>query len=172
MPRLTTSNPKYQKHRASGQAVVTLNGRDFYLGPHGTQASRDEYDRLIGEWLQNGRRLQQSTAAAPADLTVVELVAAFWEHAQSYYHQPGGHTGELGSIRLALAYLKRLYGRAEAAAFGPLALKTVRQAMVDAGWSRRYVNRQVDRLRRVFRWAAEQECCRRRCTKGCGPCLA
>jgi hypothetical protein len=51
MPRLTASNPKYQKHRASGQAVVTLDGRDFYLGPHGTQASRDEYDRLVGEWL-------------------------------------------------------------------------------------------------------------------------
>ena len=32
--------PKYRKHRASGQAVVTLNGRDIYLGPHGTKASK------------------------------------------------------------------------------------------------------------------------------------
>jgi hypothetical protein len=25
--------PTYRKHRASGQAVVTLDSRDFYLGP-------------------------------------------------------------------------------------------------------------------------------------------
>jgi len=55
MPKLSDSLPKYRKHRATGQAVVTLSGRYFYLGPHGTRASRLEYDRLIGEWLQNGR---------------------------------------------------------------------------------------------------------------------
>lgn len=49
MPRLTNSLPKYRKHRASGQAVVTIAGRDCYLGPHGTKASRLEYDPLINE---------------------------------------------------------------------------------------------------------------------------
>ncbi len=29
MPRLINSVPKCQKHRASGQAVVTLDGQDF-----------------------------------------------------------------------------------------------------------------------------------------------
>lgn len=43
--------PKHAKHRASGKAVVRLNGVDHYLGPHGTKASKIEYDRLIGEWL-------------------------------------------------------------------------------------------------------------------------
>ena len=47
MPRLTKSVPKYRKHRASGQAVVTLSGVDHYLGPRGTKASRIEYDRLV-----------------------------------------------------------------------------------------------------------------------------
>jgi hypothetical protein len=42
MLTLTQSNPKYRKHRASGQAVVTLNGHDYYLGPHGTKASKAE----------------------------------------------------------------------------------------------------------------------------------
>ena len=55
MPRLVHAVPKYQKHRASGQAVVTINGRDYYLGPHGTKASKVEYDRLITEWLSSGR---------------------------------------------------------------------------------------------------------------------
>ena len=56
MPRLVRSIPRYRKHRASGQAIVNLSGQDFYLGPHGTKASKLEYDRLIGEWLANGRR--------------------------------------------------------------------------------------------------------------------
>ena len=62
MPRLSDSLPKYRKHKATGQAVVTLNGRDFYLGPHGTAASKLEFDRLIGEWLAKGRSVRKSRA--------------------------------------------------------------------------------------------------------------
>ena len=43
--------PSYRKHKPSGQAVVTLSGRDHYLGPHGSKTSIAEYDRLIAEWL-------------------------------------------------------------------------------------------------------------------------
>jgi hypothetical protein len=32
--------PAYRLHRRSGQAVVTLDGRDFYLGIHGSPESR------------------------------------------------------------------------------------------------------------------------------------
>lgn len=28
--------PKYHLHKASGRAVVTLSGRDYYLGRHGS----------------------------------------------------------------------------------------------------------------------------------------
>lgn len=149
MPRLTSSNPKYRKHRASGQALVTLNGKDHYLGPHGTAASRNEYDRLIGEWLANGRRLK----AGAADLAVVELIAAYWKHAKDYYRGSDPHSGVLASLRLALGHVKRLYGRTPAAEFGPLALKAVRESMVSAGWSRKYVNAQAGRVRRMFKWA-------------------
>jgi hypothetical protein len=51
MPRLVDALLKYRKHKASGQAVVTLNGRDSYLGPHGNNASNALYERLIAEWL-------------------------------------------------------------------------------------------------------------------------
>jgi hypothetical protein len=57
MPRLIHKNPSYRKHRASGQAIVTIDAKDIYLGPHCNKASRNEYDRIIGEWLANGRRL-------------------------------------------------------------------------------------------------------------------
>jgi hypothetical protein len=50
MPKLIHKDPKYQHHRASGQAVVTLDGKDFYLGVYGTKSSKREYDRLVGEF--------------------------------------------------------------------------------------------------------------------------
>jgi hypothetical protein len=74
MPRLTQSVPKYRKRRASGQAVVTIAGRDHYLGPYGTKVSRLEYDRLITEWLASGR---PSTVVHSdgGQLTITELCA-------------------------------------------------------------------------------------------------
>ena len=43
--------PSYRFHKPSGLAVVTLNGRDHYLGCYGTVTSKAEYDRLISKWL-------------------------------------------------------------------------------------------------------------------------
>ena len=43
--------PKYRRHKPTGQAVVTLSGKDHYLGKWNTAASKAEYDRLIGEWV-------------------------------------------------------------------------------------------------------------------------
>ena len=63
MPRLSQSVPKYRKHKASGQAIVTLNGRDIYLGPWRSKISRLEYDRRISEWLAGGRNQPPSDAA-------------------------------------------------------------------------------------------------------------
>ncbi len=82
MPKLVNSLPSYRRHKTSGQAVVTLNGKDHYLGPHGTKVSRGQYDRLIAEWLANGRRLVADEAEP---VSVEELLAAFWEHANRYY---------------------------------------------------------------------------------------
>ena len=52
--------PSYRRHKPSGQAVVTISGRDIYLGKWNTAASRAEYDRLIGEWLAGGRCLRNA----------------------------------------------------------------------------------------------------------------
>jgi hypothetical protein len=34
MPRVVHAPPKYRKHKATGQGVVTINGSDHYLGPY------------------------------------------------------------------------------------------------------------------------------------------
>ncbi|MEQ8637444.1 hypothetical protein [Gimesia maris] len=38
-----------------------------------------------------------------------------------------------------------------------IALRAVRQQTIDQGWSRPYINRQVNRIRRMFRWGTENE---------------
>ena len=111
---------KYRKHCGSGQAVVTLSGRDYYLSPHGTKASKLEYDRLIGEWLAVGRN---PLHAGPDVITVMELDACFWRFAKGYYQKDGRCTRVTPTIKCALKYLKESYGKQPTAEFGPLALK-------------------------------------------------
>jgi integrase len=148
--------PKYRLHKGSGQAVVTLSGRDFYLGPYHSSTSRTEYDRLTAEWLAHGRRTPGHRGYA-GDLSVNELLAAYWQYAQSYYVKGGEPTSELSYIRVALHYLRGLYGQTPVAELGPLALKAVRQCMIDSDVSRGVINGCVGRIKRVFKWGVANE---------------
>src|SRR5262245_48777416 len=155
-----SSVPSYRQHKQSGQAIVTLTDglgrrRDVLLGKYGSPESRVEYARIIAEWEANGRRLPARQPASP-DITVNEVALAFWKFAESYYRFDG-RRGIESNLRDALRILKQLYGHTAAAEFGPLALKACRAEMVKKGWARTYVNAQVDRLRRMFRWAASEE---------------
>jgi integrase len=156
MRKPTPRTPSYCLHRASGQAVVRIDGKDHYLGKYDTPDSRAEYDRLIAEWLGNGRSL--ATATAAAGLSVNEVILAFWRHAEQHYRSEDGRpTGEADNYRDALRPLKALYGHTAARDFGPLALRAVREEMVKSGLSRGVVNARVNRVRRVFKWAASFE---------------
>lgn len=159
MPRLSDrfqpSAPRYRLHRPSNQAVVTINGRDFYLGKWNTAASRQAYDRVVAEWLAGGRRLP---AHDSEPLTVEELVAAFWQHAERHYrHADGTPTSEIHNLRQALRPLNRLYGNTPAERFGPLSLHAVRQEMIGLDWCRTSINRAVSRIKSVFKWATAME---------------
>jgi integrase len=155
--------PSYRRHKQSGQAVVTLTDpsgrrRDVLLGKYGTAASRKEYARVLEEWEVAGRCLAPISAedSAKPDLSINELVLTYWRFAEDYY----GFKRRRGisfNIKDALRILKDLYGHTPAAEFGPLALKACRAAMLKKDWSRTYINAQVDKLRRVFRWAASEQ---------------
>ena len=88
MPK-TEQLPKYRLHQRSRQAVVDLNGESFYLGRHGSQVSKAKYDRLIAEWLANGRRMPNKIGGEPERL-ICELIAEYWDHAQVYYARTAG----------------------------------------------------------------------------------
>jgi integrase len=157
MPKLNGRIPKYSLHKASGRAIVTLDGTDHYLGAYDSPESKVEYDRLIAEWLANGRRAAAPAADEPTQ-SVNELIAAYWEHAKGYYRKPdGAPTQEIETLRQALKPLITLYGETRIADFGPLALKAVREAMIQKKWCRSHINKQISRLKSMFRWGTEQE---------------
>jgi hypothetical protein len=155
MPKLSKSLPKYRFHRPSGQAIVTLSGKMFYLGPPGTKTSKLEYDRQVAEWLQRGRVLAADDAED--GLTVVEVLAAYKRYAEKYYRKNGKPTRELGCLVEAAQFVKDLYGRQPAAEFGPLSLQVVQQKMMESGLSRGVINKQTGRIKRMFKWAVAQE---------------
>lgn len=145
--------PKYRRHKAKGLAVVTLDGRDVYLGKYGSVASKREYRRLVAEYIQREGKI----ASHRDDISVMEVIAAYMRFARTYYRKDGQQTNEVYSVKRALAVVKELYGRQPAANFGPLALKACRQAMIEKGWCRKQVNKQTDRVKRVFKWAVSEE---------------
>ncbi|MFO0788178.1 MAG: site-specific integrase [Pirellulales bacterium] len=153
MPYSPNHVPRYRKHRSSGQAVVTLGGRDFYLGPHGTKASYNEYDRRLSEWIAAGRpRAYASEGKAPP--TVIEVAAAYLRYARTFYGD--GPNSELHRIKRVIRPLRELYGRTNARDFGPLEFKAVRAKLIDDGLARKVVNQHMGRLARMFKWAASE----------------
>jgi integrase len=156
MPRVKPDYvPSYRKHKPTAQAVVELNGRTHYLGKYGSKQSKAEYDRLISEWLAGGRQLP----GPDKDLTVNELALAYLRHADQHYRKPNGEpTRQLELVKLAIRPLKALYGMTPAAEFGPLALKAVRQRMIEQGTlCRLTINEHVSKIKRMFAWGVENE---------------
>jgi integrase len=164
--------PAYRHHKQSGQAIVTLTGtggarRDVLLGRYGTLESRQEYARIITEWEVSGRQLPKKPGVL-SDITVAELISRYWSFVKTYYRHPdGSETKEVSAFLYALRPLNHLYGTTLASCFGPLALKAVRDLMIrgyehpkfgrQAALSRGVINQRIKRIRRMFRWATENE---------------
>ena len=145
--------PSYRLHKPTGQAVVTLAGKDRYLGRHGTPESVAEYGRLVGEWMLNGRR----AAATASDLTINELLVVYLDFADGYYRKNGEPTPEPAGLRLSFRPLRQHYGHTEVGEFGPSRLKAVRQAMIDARLCRPEINRRIGKIIRAIKWGVEAE---------------
>ena len=78
--------------------MVSPRGVGHWLGKFGTPESREEYDRLITEWLASGRNLPNRTA--PKHITIIELIAQFLPHAEETYRQPDGqHLQRVGLLQ-------------------------------------------------------------------------
>ena len=148
--------PSYRLHRPSGRAVVTLNGKDVYLGAFDSAESKAEYRRVTGEWL--ARHQAPADALVGDGLSLAEVMLAYLTFATTYYRDSDGSPSrEIENIKAALRPLEELYATTLVREFGPVALKTVRQQMVDSGLSRTVVNQRVGVIKRMFKWASGEE---------------
>jgi len=163
--------PSLRHHKASGQGVVTLNGRDFYLGDRTAPGCEERYNAIIARWISNGRRLidgPRDKAADEGGITIVELIARYVEFAEARYD---GRRGTVLNVSRALSVLRTLFGRDPVSTFGPKALRTYQRALIelkpqqfkngaakrDGPLARKTVNYHTGIVKRMFKWAKNEE---------------
>lgn len=150
--------PKHCHHAPSNQGYVRLSGKLIYTGIWGSPEATGKYERLVAEWLIQGRRAPNPDAIKDG-YSIEDLLADYWVHATSWYLTPDGKPSrELDNIRYALRPLRALYGPVPAESFGPLQLKAHREHLIRLGTlCRKTINQRVDIVRRVFKWAVAEQ---------------
>lgn len=156
MPRPKVSIPKYSKHGPSGQAVVYLDRRRIYLGKFGSPESKRKYAELIAS-RSSGLDPELLAPDAPS-VSVNEVCLAFVKNVMPKYRTADGKpSDEQECLKGVIRILRELFGESPATKFGPVKLRTAREAMIGRGWKRSYINKQVGRVRFIFRMAASWE---------------
>ncbi|TWT76206.1 site-specific tyrosine recombinase XerC [Planctomycetes bacterium CA13] len=154
MARPKKAIPDYRFH-FSGQAIVTLDGTDFYLGPHNSPESRAKYFALLGEYNANGMKApqqQQHQVAAP--VTVRCVTGEFREHIKKKYAK---NANEKRRFENLCTLLEDEYGGDPVEKFGPRKLAELRELFVASGNCRRYVNDQTRNIIRIFQHGVSAE---------------
>ena len=142
--------PNYRLHKATGQAFVELSGRRFYLGKHGSKASREEYERRIAEYLGNGRQI--APTRTKTGISCQELAVHFLEWAEEYFmSQPKS----FDHIKKAMGFVVKHYGQESADNFAPMSLVFVQKKLVEHGYARPVVNKYVGFIKRAFKHGAK-----------------
>jgi hypothetical protein len=144
--------PSLRLHKPTGQAVVTLSGKDFYLGRYDSPDARQAYFKLLSEWKSTNRSI---TFSEPVEcLTMGQVGMAFLDHAKAYH---GAESREYYHCRRAVKPISDLYANHPANRFGPAEFKTCRQWwMNDSNRSRQYINKMAKYLLAVIKWAVSE----------------
>ena len=160
MSRKRNLLPSYLPHKQSGQARAVwtdqlgIRHQKLLPGAFEGPESRQAFARL-----QLELEVSAEPTGKPRDgISVAEVLLAYLEFAVGHFVRPDGTTThEVDEYKLTLRYVREIYSNMPAAEFGPLALKAIRKRFVDAGWCRNLVNQRVNRVRRIFKWAAGEE---------------
>ncbi len=149
----TPKVPSYRKH-VSGQAFVVFTvdyqQKSYYLGPHDTPQSRARYYNLIAQWTADRSRYpDEPDHQIDEPLTVSHLVETLRAESESQVN--------LKRLLTVGKALVAAHGVELIEAFGPVKLRRLRQAMIDKGNSRGYINEQVGEIVRVFKFGVSHE---------------
>lgn len=148
--------PSLRAHKGSWQAVCVIHGKSFYLGRldakgRPTKESKHKYGRLIAEFVSTG--CSPIFGQAPESLSMAEVCESYLQHRE---HLPGDRM-ELANVVRACEPISELYSELPANQFGPLQFKACREWWLkDKKRSRRYINSQMARVRRLIKWAVAE----------------
>lgn len=165
MPR---SLPSYRKHSSREIAFIEVAGKRHYLpGEHNSPESLAAYGKAIAKLSQAGAAAFNATAEAvaveksrPAPMSKTAHGALLGEIALAWLNAIEKHEpNEYGRAKSVIQMLSKEDASKPADFFKPSRLILTRDRMIEKGWSRSYINDQVQRLRRMIRWAAERDLC-------------
>ena len=152
MPAPKKITPSYLRHSQSGRARAVWTDRlgnrhDRLLpGPFDSPESRTAFAKLLLE-----------LEAAPAVLTMAELLLAFLDHAQQHYRGPDGKpTNEVYEVKVVVgrsASCTPTRGSRSSARSS----SRPRQKWVKDERSRTECNRRVGMVKRIFKWAVSEQ---------------
>ena len=179
MPRLFHRPPRYCHHKGTNQACLYLHGERIWLGPFGSKRSHKKYREILDEWEELRHQEQAANVKKTAEevliagitceslrqkrthgirLSINELVLVYGRHTEEYYRKNGRVTREGELMDEVLRFLRKNVTDPDPEQFGPVALDQLRDKMIDdLDWSRKYINKQINRVIRMFSWAAEKE---------------
>ena len=69
----------------TGQARVRIDGRDHYLGPHGSEESKQKYEQIVRKLITARTRTSRARVEIATDLTINELVLRYLRFVDGYY---------------------------------------------------------------------------------------
>jgi len=89
--------------------------------------------------------------------SINELLDQYQVWAEKYYCNPLSRqsTGEAKQMRYAVVSLRQVAGEESLASMSAEVLYDCQDAMIESGLSRKVVNARINRIRRVWRWAAQ-----------------
>ena len=139
--------PGYLKHKPSGQAYCLINNRFIYLGKYGSKASRQQYEEVIAEYLNNGRKLPPTRSRT--EMTCEDFAIAFLEYTVEYY---ADDPGTYNHCENAMKPFVKHYGKQPVSKFGPMSLKFIRNKWIEAGHSLTTIRKREGQIKNAFLW--------------------
>ncbi len=173
MPDTASNRPRYLARtnaRGDRYAYTRVDGRMVSLGRYGTDESYEQYERVVAEW----EAAEAERAVLDRQhLTVAELGEKYLEHELARADAGLIDRQTYRAARYAAEAMIADHAGMPVARFGPRSLKAIQRRLVvtpcrvtagrhagdDAppNLSRAEINRRVNGIRRMFRWAVSEE---------------
>lgn len=160
MPRPKSMQPGYRFH-VSGQARVTLDGRDYLLGKHGSPESWAKYHALLAEYVAGGMKMpdpdmpgSKVERLADESIQVRHVTADFRARRLPRYENS---EGSYVRFRVLLELLDQKHGNDDPNDFGPRKLEALRDGFIAAGNCRKYANERTRNIIRIFKHGVARE---------------